>query len=215
MKRFAVIGLGKFGFQIAKSLYEEGNEVVAIDNDKNQVDQIAPYCTEAILLDARDREKLAQLGLQHMDTVVISTGTSISTSILLSLHMRELGVRKVLVKALDDDHAKILKLVGATDTMNPEKDMAKKVARGLSTPNVLDFIPLEEDFSLVQITPPPGFIGHSLAELNLRANHNVFVIGIRRPSGIELVPSADASIKADDVLLILGMTQDIDRLKRT
>ena len=165
MKRFAVIGLGNFGFHAAKALYEDGNEVVAIDSDRGRVHAIDPYATEAIVLDATDNESLKALGLENMDGVIVSTGTKISTSILICLHLQEMGVKKILAKALDDDHGKILKRVGATEIIHPERDMAIRVSRGLSRPNMLDFVPLTEDYDLVQVGPPREFIGKSLKDL--------------------------------------------------
>ena len=215
MKRFAVIGLGKFGFHVAKALFEAGNEVVAIDQDKNKIQEIDPYCTEAIVMDATDKERLNALGLENMDSVIISAGSKISNSILICLHLQEIGTKKILAKALDDDHAKILKKVGATEIIRPEMAMAVKVARSLSIPNILDFIPLAEDYNLLQVDPPRAFIGKTLKELNLRAKYNVYVIAIKElvPENFVLVPPAGFLIKDSDVLIILGKEQDISRIK--
>ncbi|HPD60776.1 MAG TPA: TrkA family potassium uptake protein, partial [Thermodesulfobacteriota bacterium] len=141
MKRFAVIGLGNFGFYAAKALFEDGHEVIAIDKDKDRVQDIDPHSTEAVVLDATDKDALKSLGLENMDAVVVSTGTSITTSILVCLYLQEIGVKKILAKALDEDHEKILKRVGATEIIHPEREMALRVSRSLSRPNVLDFIP--------------------------------------------------------------------------
>jgi trk system potassium uptake protein len=208
MKRYAVIGLGNFGFYAAKSLYEDGNEVVAIDLDKARVRGIDPYSTEAIVLDATDNEALRSLGLESMDGVIVSTGTKISTSILICLHLQEMGVKKILAKALDEDHGKILKRVGATEIIHPERDMAIRISRSLSRPNILDFIPLAEDYDLVQVGPPKEFIGRTLNELNLRAKYNVHVIAIKElvPDNFLLVPPADFVIKDSDIL-ILGKSE--------
>ena len=215
MKRFAVIGLGNFGFHATKALYEEGNEVIAIDTDKGRVQAIDAYCTEAILLDATDRESVQALGLEHTDGVIVSTGTKISTSILICLYLQEIGVKKILVKALDDDHGKILKRVGATEIIHPERDMALRVSRGLSRPNVLDFIPLSDEFDLVQVGPPREFIGKSLKDLNLRAKYNVHIIAIKEliPENFILVPPASFVIKDSDILIMLGKSEDIRRIK--
>jgi len=215
MKRFAVIGLGKFGFHVAKALFEAGNEVVAIDQDKNKIQEIDPYCTEAIVMDATDKERLNALGLEEMDSVIISAGTKISNSILICLHLQEIGIKKILAKALDDDHAKILKKVGATEIIRPEMSMAVRVARSLSTPNILDFIPLAEDYNLLQVDPPRAFIGKTLKELNLRALYNVYVIAIKElvPENFVLVPPAGFLIKDSDVLMILGKEQDLSKIK--
>jgi len=215
MKRFAVIGLGKFGFYVAKTLFEEGHEVVAIDSDKKRVQTVDPYCTEAICMDATDKERLKALGLEEMNGVVVSTGTNISISILITLHLKEMGAPKILAKALDEDHQKILKKVGATEIIHPEMAMAIKAARGLSTPNILDFIPLSRDYNLLEIDPPRAFIGKSLKELDLRAKHNVQVIAIKEivPENFILVPSADFVIKDSDILIMLGKTNDVKRIK--
>jgi trk system potassium uptake protein TrkA len=215
MKRFAVIGLGKFGFFVAKSLFEGGNEVIAIDADRNRVQAIKSFCSEAIVMDATESEPLKSLGLEVMDAVVVSTGTNISISILISLHLHEIGVKKILAKALDEDHAKILSKVGATEIIHPEKDMAVRVARGLSRPNVLDFIPLEEDYNIVQVGPPSAFIGKSLKELNLRANYKVYVVAVKEldPENFILVPPASFVIKESDILTMLGKSNDIKRIE--
>ena len=215
MKRFAVIGLGNFGFFATKALYEDGNEVIAIDVDKARIQAIDPFSTEAILLNATDKESLAALGLDQMDGVVVSTGTQISTSILICLYLQELGVKKIRAKSLDSDHAKILKRVGATEIIHPERDMAIRVSRSLSRPNVLDFIPLADEFDLVQVGPPQDFIGKSLMELNLRAKYNVHIIAIKElvPENFILVPPANFVIKDSDILIILGKTVDINKIK--
>lgn len=215
MKRFAVIGLGNFGFYAAKALFEDGNEVVAIDMDKTRIQAIDPHSTEAIVLDATDKEILKSFGLENMDGVIVSTGTNISISILICLHLHEIGVKKILAKALDNDHAKILKRVGATKIIHPERDMAVRVSKGLSRPNMLDFIPLADEFDLVQVGPPGEFIGKSLKELNLRAKYNVHVIAIKElvPENFVLVPPAGFLIKDSDILIMLGKSEDIGRIK--
>ncbi len=215
MKRFAVIGLGNFGFHAAKALFEDGNEVVAIDTDKARVQAIAPYSTEAVVLDATDKESLKSLGLENMDAVIVSTGTKISISILICLYLQEMGVKRILAKALDEDHEKILKRVGATEIIHPERDMAIRVSRGLSRPNILDFIPLAEDYDLVQVGPPREFIGKSLKDVNLRAKYNVHIIAIHEivPENFLLVPPASFVIKDSDILILLGKSDDIKKIK--
>jgi len=215
MKHFAVIGLGNFGFHAAKALFEDGNEVLAIDADKARVQAIDPFSTEAMVLDATDKEAIKSLGFENMDAVIVSTGTKISISILICLYLQEIGVKKILAKALDDDHAKILKRVGATEIIHPERDMALRVSKGLSRPNILDFIPLAEEFDLIQVGPPSEFIGKSLMDLNLRAKYNVHVIAIKElvPENFILVPPANFLIKDSDVLIMIGKAADIRKIK--
>lgn len=215
MKRFAVIGLGNFGFHVAKALDADGIEVMAIDADKVRVQAVDAYCSEAILLDATDKEALNTLGLENLDGVVVSVGTNISFSILICLYLQEIGVKRILAKALDEDHAKILKKVGATEIIHPERDMAVRVAKGLSAPNMLDFIPLSEDYDLIQVGPPSEFIGKTLRELNLRAKYHVHVIAIKElvPENFILVPPAGFVVKDSDILIILGKSEDIKKIK--
>jgi trk system potassium uptake protein TrkA len=215
MKRFAVIGLGNFGFHAAKALYEEGNEVLAMDTDRGRVQSIDPYSTEAMVIDATDKEALKSLCLEEMDAVIVSTGTRISNSILICLHLQESGVKKILAKALDDDHAKILKRMGATEIIHPERDMAIRVSRNLSRPNVLDFIPLAEEFDMIQVGTPGEFVGKSLIDLNLRARYNVHIIAIKEvnPENFILVPPADYVLKDSDILIMLGRSVDIRKIK--
>ncbi len=215
MKRFAVIGLGNFGFHAAKALYEEGNEVLAMDTDRSRVQAIDPYSTEAMVIDATDKEALKSLSLEEMDAVIVSTGTRISNSILICLYLQESGVKKILAKALDDDHAKILKRMGATEIIHPERDMAIRVSRNLSRPNVLDFIPLAEEFDMIQVGAPKDFIGKSLVDLNLRARYNVHIIAIKEvvPENFILVPPAGYVIKDSDILVMLGRSVDIRKIK--
>ncbi len=215
MKKFAVIGLGKFGFHVAKSLFESGNEVVAIDSRKPQVQAIDPFSTEAMVLDATDKEALDALGLENMDAVILSIGTNISNSILICLHLQEIGVPNIVAKALDKDHEKILKRVGATRVIHPERDMAIRLSRNLSQPNVLDFIPLADEFDLIQVEPPEKFIGKSLADLQLRAKYNVHVIAVKEAGekGLKLIPPAGYVIRKSDVLMLLGKSDDVSKIK--
>lgn len=215
MKKFAVIGLGKFGFHAAKALFEDGNEVIAIDTDRNKVQAIDPFATEAIILNAMDKESLRSLGLEEMDAVIVSTGTSSSISIMICLYLNELGVKRILAKALDPDHEKVLRRVGATDIIHPERDMALRISRSLSRPNMLDFIPLSAEFDLIQIEPPKEFVGLSLKDLNLRAKYEVHIIAIKKhyPEDFVLVPQASYVIQATDTLIILGKSEDIKRIK--
>ena len=215
MKKFVVIGLGNFGFHVAKTLYADNNEVIAIDMDKARVQAIGSHASEAVVMDATDRDALAALGLDTMDAAVVSTGTKISISVLICLYLSEMKVKKILAKALDEDHAKILRKVGATEIIHPERDMAVRVARSLSTPNILDFIPLSEEFDLIQIGPPREFIGKSLKDLNLRAKYNVHVIAVKElvPENFVLAPHADFIIKDSDILIMLGKSENLKKIK--
>jgi trk system potassium uptake protein len=215
MKKFAVIGIGTFGFYLTKTLFEEGHEVVAIDLDRNRVQAISNFCTEAIVMDATVTEGLKALGLEEMNCIVVSTGSNISSSILICLHLQEFGVKKILAKALNEDHNKILIMMGATKTINPEMAIAIRAAKELSKPNIIDFIPLAEGYSLIQVGPPRAFIGKTFRQLDLRAKYGVYIIAIKEvlQENFVLVPPADFVIKDSDILIMLGMDKDIKRIR--
>jgi len=214
-KSFAIIGLGSFGYWVAKTLNEYGHETVVIDTNRELVQSLKPYATHAIIGDAISMETLASLGLDQMDAVIVSLGDNISASCLVTLHLLELGARNIYVKAINEDHAKILKKVGATHVIYPEKDMAVKTARELITPNVMEFITLTEDYEIVEFAPPPGYIGQSLASLQLPTKYDVQVIAVKElvPERFTVIPKADFVIKDSDILIILGNKNDIRRMK--
>lgn len=215
MKRVVVVGLGIFGFNIAKDLFENGFEVIAIDKNKDVVNRIRDFSTKAVLADATDRELLEMIGIQPDDTVIISFGEDLAASTLLTLHLKEMKIKSILVKAPNEDHKRILEKVGATEVIIPEKAMASKVAKGLISPNVLDFLPISEDFTISEVAPPAGFLGKTLADLRLRGKYHVEVIAIRDvlSDKIQLVPRADFVIKDSDILIVIGKEADIQKIQ--
>ena len=215
MKRVVVVGLGIFGFNIAKDLFENGFEVIAIDKNKDVVNRIRDFSTKAVLADATDRELLEMIGIQPDDIVIISFGEDLAASTLLTLHLKEMNIKNILVKAPNEDHKRILEKVGATEVIIPEKAMASKVAKGLISPNVLDFLPISEDFTISEVAPPAGFLGKTLADLRLRGKFHVEVIAIRDvlSDKIQLVPRADFVIKDSDILIVIGKEADIQKIQ--
>lgn len=215
MKRFAVIGAGSFGYYVAKALYENKNEVIAIDRNKERVQAIEPFCTSAIVQDVTDIEALKGLGLDEMDAVIVSTGANIKPSILICFHLGRLGIKRIIAKAEDDDHGEILKQLGATEIIRPGMDMAQRLAFRLTSPNIMEFLPLEEDYTIAHIDPPPSFIGKSLMELELRKRYKVNVIAVKElvPERFVMVPGADFTVKDSDILVILGKESDLAKIR--
>ncbi|MCX8118249.1 MAG: TrkA family potassium uptake protein [Desulfobacterota bacterium] len=215
MRRAVVIGLGIFGFNIAKDLFENGFEVIAIDKDRDVLQKIKDYSTKAILADGTDKEVMDSIGLQEDDVVIISFGEDLAAATLLTLHLREMRVKRIIVKAPDEDHKKVLEKVGATEVLIPEKEMAAKIARSLISPNVLDYIPLSEDYTISEVVPPPSFFGKAIGELHLRSRYHIEVIAVREvlPDRIRLIPSADFVIKDSDILVVLGREEDIKKIR--
>ena len=213
MKRFCIIGAGNFGFHVASNLYHEGHEVMVIDNNRSHVQRLQEHCSYAILADAADRDFLAAQGVAEMDAVLVAIGERSHAATLTTLYLKELGVKRILAKAVNEDHGKILQKVGASDIINPEKDMALKTARTLASPNILDMLTMTGGYSLNELEPPKGFIGKSLIELDLRKRFGVFVLGIKDVLTDEfvLLPPADRVIRDSDMLLIFGKVEDINR----
>jgi trk system potassium uptake protein TrkA len=215
MKRVVVIGLGIFGTQLARQLYEGGLEVVAIDKNRDVVQRIKDHSTKAVLADATDKEVLESIGIDAKDTVVISFGEDLSASTLLTLYLKEMKVKEIIVKVPNEDYKRILLKVGASEAIIPEREMANKVARSIISPNVLEYLPISEDYTIVELAPPTAFIGKSLIELDLRKKYNLQVIAIRDVlvDKLQLVPRASAVIKDSDVLVIIGREEDIGKIK--
>jgi trk system potassium uptake protein TrkA len=210
-----VIGLGIFGLNIAKDLYENGFEVVAIDKNKEVIQKIKDFSTKAILADGTDKEILKSIGIQPDDVVIISFGEDLAASTLITLHLKEMKVKTIIVKAPNEDHKHVLDKVGATEVIIPERAMADKVARSLISPNILDYIPLSEDYTISEVIPPSSFFGKTIGELHLRSKYHVEVIAVKEvlPDRIQMVPRADFVIKDSDVLVVIGKEADIQKIK--
>ncbi|MDQ1334588.1 MAG: trk/ktr system potassium uptake protein [Thermodesulfobacteriota bacterium] len=215
MKRFAVIGTGSFGYHVARALYENKNEVIAIDRNKDRVQAMEPFCTSAIVQDVTDMEALKSLGLDEMDAVIVSTGANIKPSILICFHLSRLGINRIIAKAEDDDHGEILIQLGATEIIRPGMDMARRLAMRLTSPNILEFLPLGEDYTIAQVEPPPSFIGKSLRELDLRKRYEVNIIAVKEldPERFVMVPDADFTVEEKDILIILGKESDLTKIR--
>lgn len=215
MKRVVVIGVGIFGLNVIKRLYQSGVEVIAIDKHKEAVQQVRDFSTKAILADGTSKEVMDSLGLSEDDVVIISFGEDLAASTLITLHLHHMKIKNIIVKAPNEEHKQILEKVGATEVIIPEMEMASKVAKSLTTPNVLDFIPLSEDYMIFELAPPASFVGKSIAELQLRAKYHIEVIAIRDilTNKFTLVPHAGFVIKDSDLLVIIGKENDIKKIK--
>jgi len=214
MKRVVVIGIGIFGFNIVKTLYENGVEVIAIDKDKDVIQDVKDYCTKAIIADGLDKNIINAIGLQEDDIVIISFGENLAASTLMTLHLKQLKIKNIIVKAPNTEHKIILESVGATDVIIPEKEMANKLAKSLLSPNVIDYIPLTDDYLICEIAPPQSFVGKTLEELHMRTKYNINVIAIRDTLTDKIqVTKADSVIKDSEALVVIGKSGDIDKLR--
>lgn len=217
MIKFAIIGLGSFGSNVAKTLYERGHEVLTIDKDKDKIEAAKSFSSHAVLMDSADKDSLEAIGIREIDVIVVSLGPEMEASILTVLHLHELGVKRIVAKALTEDHAKILDAVGATEVIYPEKDMAIRTALKLTSPNILECLPLLSGISIQEIAPPEKFIGKSLRDLDLRNKYGIQVIAVRElvPERTVYVPKADFVIKDSDVLIVMGDEKKLEKLTST
>ncbi len=215
MRNFAIIGMSSFGYFLALELAQEGMEIMAIDLDEEKIEKIKPHVLKAVIADGTDRATLETLGLNELDGVVVSLG-HIDSSVLATLHLRELKLKRIVAKALSEEHGKILEMVGATDVIFPEKDEAMRMAHTLSHDNILDHIPLAEGYSILEIAPPNSFLHKSLGDLNLRRNYGVQVIVVKEmvPENVIPVPTADYIIKDSDILVIMGRDEDLKKIQK-
>ena len=215
MKRVVVIGLGIFGSNIVKELYENEFDVVAIDKNKEAVHRVSDFTTKAIVADGTDNEIMDQIGLQEDDVVIISFGDDLAASTLITLHLKKMKIKNIIVKAPNEEHKLILEKVGATDVIIPEKEVASKVARSLISPGVLDCLPLSEGYMIFEIAPPSSFLGKSIGELQLRSKYHVEVIAVRDvlTDHIHMVPPASFVVKDGEILVVIAKEKDIQKIK--
>jgi trk system potassium uptake protein len=212
--QYAVIGLGRFGSSLATTLYQAGNEVLAIDRNEERIEEYKDHVTYAVVADSTDEEALKGVGIRNFDAVIVAIGDDIQASILTVLVLKELGVQKVVAKAINKRHGQVLYKVGADWVVFPERDMGERVATQLMSPNVLDYIELAKDYSIEEVKVHPSMIGKNLRELNLRARFNITVIAITNKREVTISPSPERIIKEGDILVVIGENKDLDRFEK-
>ena len=204
MKSYIVIGLGRFGMEVARKLCELGCEVLAIDSKSELVQQISDDVTHAAVADGRDKDVLKALGAKDFDCAIVAIGGSLADSVLVTMNVKELGIPKVVCKAHDEVHRQVLIKLGADQVVIPEKEHAARLARSLSSHNVLDYIELSQDYGIIEVPAPASWVGKSLKELNVRAKLGVNIIAIKRENEINVSPSADYRIDSMDIMVVVG-----------
>lgn len=204
MKSYVVIGLGRFGASLAQQLCKLGAEVLALDVRGDLVQQIAQNVTHAVVGDAQDKEVLKALGVRNLDCAIIAIGDNLAASVLITMNLKELGVPFVVCKAHDDTHRRVLEKLGVDRVLIPEQESAQRLARTLNSHNVLDYIELSEDFGILDVPAPAGWVGKTLRELNVRAKLGVNIIAVENGGKTNVSPSADYAICAGDTLVVLG-----------
>lgn len=210
-KQIVVIGLGQFGFELATTLAQQ-HDVLALDQNEERVNAISDLVQRALILDAGDFAALQTVVDGSFDEAIISIGEGIEASILCALHLKKLGVTRIRAKALNPDHAEILSAVGASEVMFPERESARRLAQRIAHPNLLDFVPLTREFQVMEVEPPPSYLGRTLIELDLRNATGLFIIAIKNGDAFSFLPSPNHTVRPGDVLVAIGKTSDLDRI---
>ncbi|WP_284644371.1 potassium channel family protein [Paenibacillus silviterrae] len=213
-KQFAVIGMGRFGHSVAKSLADMGYEVLAIDSSDQRTQEAAHLVTHVVQADSTDEDAMRALGIRNFDVVVVAIGQDIQASILTTIILKEIGVPTVIVKAQNELHGKVLTKVGADKVVYPERDMGQRVAHHLISPNIIDYIELSDDHSIVEIQASEGLYGKSLRDLHIRARFGCNVMAIKSSGKMNIAPHADDLIKQGDVLVVVGKNTDLQRFEK-
>ena len=213
MKQFAVIGLGRFGSSMAMTLSRMGYDVLAVDHNEEKVNNIIEHVTHAVQADAMDEQTLKSLGIRNFDVVVVAIGQDIQANILVTVMLKELGVKKVVSKAVTDLHGKVLEKVGADKVVFPERDMGVRVAHALVSKNILDQINLSPDYSIIELIPPAQLVNKTLGQGNIRGKYGVTVLAIRRGNDVIISPGAEHLVKEGDVLVVVGRNEKLKALE--
>jgi trk system potassium uptake protein len=213
MKRFVVIGLGNFGYSVAEALHAKGHDVIALDLDEDAVDRIAPHVSRAAVGDGKRVATLERLGVKGADVGVVSTGDNITSSILSTMALRDLGVREIYAKVISSDHARIMEKMGVTETIFPERESGLRLATRASAMGILNYVGLGAGFSVQEMAVPESWIGRTLRELALPRRYRISVIAVHDILRDEMipVPAPDAKLKDSDTLLVAGADEDLSR----
>ena len=212
MRSFVVLGIGSFGASVANTLYKLGYEVLAIDEDEETIQDISDDVTHAVVGDATDENVLKSLGVRNFDVAVVAIGGDIQASILVTLLLKEMGIKYILAKAHNDLHAKVLSKVGADRVIFPELDMGIRVAHNLVSTNILDYIELSPDYSIIEIKIPQQWEGKTLKDVNARVKYGINIMAIKNGADINISPKADDILTKNDVLVVIGSNGDLNKL---
>ncbi len=215
MKRFVIIGLGSFGFTLARELSASGHEVLVVDSNETLINRIKEEVAHAIIADAKDTDNLKDFINDRIDAVVLNLGESLEETVLVTLALKKLGVENIIVKVSNEDHGVIMRKLGATEIVLPEKDYAKQMAKKLTNDNLLDYLPLSPEYGIYELALPNSFVGKRLNEINLRNKYNVSVVAIHDILKNKTIinPQPDFKFMPDMILYLLGKSDDIMTLK--
>ena len=214
MESFVVIGLGRFGMTLARELYRLGHEVLAVDKDEEAVHRVSDSVSHVITADAQDEQVLKSIGVRNFDHAVVAFADNIQDNILITLMLKELGVKNVIAKGNDDLHVKVLKRIGADRIVFPEADMGARFAQMVASNNIIDYIDISEDYSIVEVAAPDRWGGKSIRQIDVRARYGINILAVKTHNGetIHVSPEPDYVIRRGDALVVIGANDDIKKL---
>ena len=212
-RQFLVVGLGKFGTAMAKTIYSLGNDVLVIDKSEEKVQDIADEVTHAVVMDATDEATLKTLGVRNFDVAIVTIGGDIQGSIMATLLLKELGIKYIVAKGNGDMHAKVLTKIGADKVVLPERDMAVRVAHNLVSSNILDYIELSSEYSILEVGAIKEWYNKSLKEIDIRKKYGINVVAIKRGNNVNVSPNADDLIEKNDIIVALGSSTELNKVE--
>lgn len=208
MKHIAVIGLGLFGTSVAETLVQQGHYVLGIDINDQRVQKLARQLNQCVTVSNADEETLLALGIKEYDAVVVAIG-DIESNIMVVQTLQELGVKRVMAKAVSHRHGRVLQRLGVSQVIFPEHDMGVRAAHSLSGDRVIDYIELSDEYNIVEIQAPRHFVGKTLDQIDLRKNYRVSLIAIKTAKKIFVSPPAETTIEAQSELVMIGKNEDL------
>ena len=214
MKSYVVIGLGRFGTEMALKLYNCGEDVLAIDTDEVIIDKLADRVTKAVAADARDLDVLKKLGVDDFDGAIVAVGSDLGSSALITMNLKTLGIPYILCKAHDDTYREILEKLGADKVVIPEREMADRLAMGMTTAGVMEYIDLSSEYGIVEMAPPAEWLGKTIRALEVRSRYGANVIASRNKGKLRIPPDIDTPLDEDTLLVILGSYKAMDKLQK-
>ena len=213
-KQYIVVGLGRFGRAIAETLCEAGEEVLGVDMNMDLVEDMRDRITQAVQMDAMDREALTALGVKDFDVAFVTMGSDIRASGTITLMLKELGVKRVIAKAHDDFHGRMLEKLGADKVLFPERDMGRRIAHNLVSGNIIDYLELSPDYSMAEVRPKREWVGRALKDLQLRSRAGINIIAIKNGESVDPMPQPDSVIRENDMLLVVARDETLSTMDR-
>ena len=212
-KEIAVIGLGRFGGSIVMELSEMDVDVLVIDTDEARVNEYQDYYSEGVIGDSTDEAMLKSLGIKNYDNVIVAIGDNIQSSILTTLILKDLGVKKVTTKAQNSNHGRVLEKIGADTVVHPERDMGRRIAHRLVSSSVVEYLEVSNHHSIIEFTSSAKFENKRINDLNMRKKFGISIIAIKRDNDLIVSPDPNISILSGDILILIGSDEQLNHFE--